>query len=183
LRAELRPRPGDANIESAKVALPASEFLEQKHIKKICSLAQFAKEACPASSAYGAARAFSPLLAQPLEGSVFLRVAPKRTLPDLVADLHGGGLGLRIEVIGHIDSVHGGLRGIFEPLPDAPVSRFVLNLKGGKRGLLVNSQNLCGAPRFGSALFVGHNNAGIKLRPKMEVNCKQARAKKKAGRR
>jgi len=41
-------------------------------------------------------------------------------------------------VVGHIDSVHGGLRGTFEGIPDAPVSRFVMNLKGGKQGLLVN---------------------------------------------
>jgi hypothetical protein len=182
LRAELRPRVGDANINSAKVTLPASEFLEQGHIKTICTLPQFAREACPADSVYGTAQAFSPLLAQPLEGSVYLRSAPERKLPDLVADLHGGGLGLRIEVVGHIDSVHGGLRASFETAPDAPVSRFVMNLKGGKKGLLVNSEDLCAAPQFADALFIGHNEVGIRLRPKMEVDCKkQKQTKKKAG--
>ena len=181
LRAELRPRSGDANISSAKVTLPASEFLEQRHIKTVCTRAQFTAETCPPDSAYGTAQAFSPLLSQPLEGPVYLRSNPERTLPDLVADLYGGGLGLRIQVVGHIDSVHGGLRGTFEGAPDAPVSRFVMNLKGGKRGLLVNSLNLCGSPQYGSALFIGHNNRGIKLRPEMEVNCKKTR--KKRGRR
>jgi hypothetical protein len=179
LRAELRPREGDANISSAKVTLPASEFLEQRHIKTICTRVQYASETCPAGSTYGSAQAFSPLLAQPLEGPVYLRSAPERKLPDLVADLHGGGLGLRIEVVGHIDSVHGGLRGIFEGVPDAPVSRFVLNLKGGRQGLLVNSQNLCGSAQFGDALFVGHNNVGVRLRPKIEVDCRNST--KKAG--
>lgn len=179
LRAELKPRPGDANIGSAKVTLPAAEFLEQNHIKTICTLPQFAREACPAGSAYGSAQAFSPLLAQPLEGPVYLRSAPERKLPDLVADLRGGGLGLRIEVAGHIDAVHGGLRATFETAPDAPVSRFVMNLKGGKQGLLVNSENLCAANQFGNALFIGHNNVGIRLRPKMEVNCKKQKRKKK----
>lgn len=186
LRAELRPRPGDANTSSAKVTLPASEFLEQRHIKTICSRAQYAKETCPAGSIYGTAQAFSPLIAQPLEGPVYLRSNPERTLPDLVADLRGGGLGLRIEVVGHIDSVHGGLRGTFEGVPDAPVSRFVMNLQGGKQGLLVNSQDLCGARQFGNALFVGHNDIGVKLRPRMEVNCKAKKkkgVKKQAGRR
>lgn len=182
LRAEVRPRAGDANIGSAKVTLPSSEFLEQRHIKTICTRPQFTAEKCPAASVYGTAQAFSPLLAQPLEGPVYLRSAPERQLPDLVADLHGGGLGLRIEVVGHIDSVHGGLRGTFETVPDAPVSRFVLNLKGGKQGLLVNSQNLCGAEQFGNALFVGHNDAGISLRPKLEVNCKKQKKVKKASR-
>ena len=175
LRAELRPRPGNANVGSAKVALPSSEFLEQRHIGTICTRVQFAAEACPAGSVYGSAQAFSPLLGQPLQGPVYLRSDLERTLPDLVADLHGGGLGLRIEVVGHIDSVHGGLRGTFEGIPDAPVSRFVMNLKGGKRGLLVNSQDLCGARRFANALFIGHNALGIRLHPRMEVRCRRHR--------
>jgi hypothetical protein len=180
LRAELRPRTGDANIAEAKVTLPPSEFLEQRHIKTICTRPQFIAETCPAASVYGSARAFSPLLAQPLQGPVYLRSSPGRTLPDLVADLHGGGLRLRIEVVGHIDSIHGGLRGTFEGIPDAAVSRFVLNLKGGKRGLLVNSQDTCAATQRADARFVGHNNVGIRLRPTIEVNCTKS---KKRGRR
>jgi hypothetical protein len=183
LRAEVRPRPGDANISTAKVTLPSSEFLEQSHIKTICTRPQFAREACPAASVYGSAQGFSPLLAQPLEGNVYLRSAPDRKLPDLVADLHGGGLGLRIEVIGHIDSFHGGLRGTFETIPDAPVSRFVMNLNGGKRGLLVNSVDVCEQPQFGDARFVGYNNIGIRVRPKMEVNCRKSKQAQKKGKR
>jgi hypothetical protein len=179
LRAEVRPRPGDANINSAKVTLPASEFLEQAHIKTICTRPQFQREQCPAASVYGSAQAFSPLLAQPLEGNVYLRSAPERPLPDLVADLHGGGLGLRIEVVGHIDSVHGGLRATYETVPDAPVSRFVMNLNGGKRGLLVNSVDVCEEPQVANALFIGHNNVGIRLKPKMEVNCRKSKKKGK----
>jgi hypothetical protein len=180
LRAELSPRAGDANIAEARVTLPPSEFLEQRHIKTICTLPRFAAETCPAGSVYGSAQAFSPLLAQPLQGAVYLRAAPGRQLPDLVADLHGGGLGLRIEVIGHIDSVHGGLRGTFESIPDAAVSRFVLNLEGGKRGLLVNSQDTCAGEQRAGARFVGHNDIGIRLRPTIEVDCSKS---KKKGRR
>ncbi len=100
-----------------------------------------------------------------------------------MADLRGGGLGLRIEVVGHIDSVHGGLRGTFETIPDAPVSRFVMNLKGGKQGLLVNSEDLCAGTQRGNALFVGHNDVGSRLRPQIEVNCRrQKKSKKKAAR-
>jgi hypothetical protein len=179
LRAEVRPRPGDANIGAAKVALPASEFLEQRHIKTICTRPQFAAETCPAASVYGSAQAFSPLLAQPLQGPVYLRAAPERKLPDLVADLHGGGLGLRVEVVGHVDSIHGGLRGTFEGIPDAPVSRFVLNLKGGKQGLLVNSEDTCAAPRRADARFTGQNNVVSHVRPRLEVNCKQSGKKTK----
>ena len=179
LRAELRPRPGDANIAAAKVTLPPSEFLEQRHIKTICTLPQFAAETCPSESVYGSAQALSPLLAQPLQGPVYLRASPGRQLPDLVADLHGGGLGLRIEVVGHIDSIHGGLRGTFEGIPDAAVSRFVLNLEGGKRGLLVNSQDTCAGKQHADARFVGHNNVGIRLRPTIEVNCTKSKKRRR----
>jgi hypothetical protein len=186
LRAEVKPRMGDTNIEAAKVALPASEFLEQRHIKTICTRPRFAAETCPAASVYGSAQAFSPLLAQPLQGPVYLRSAPERELPDLVADLHGGGLGLRIEVVGHIDSVHGGLRGTFEGIPDAPVSRFVMNLAGGKKGLLVNSEDICTATQHADARFTGQANGVSHTKPKLEVNCRksrQAKKKKKGGRR
>lgn len=182
LRAEVRPRPGDANISFASVALPPSEFLEQSHIGTVCSRPQFAAERCPEASAYGTARAFSPLLAQPLEGKVYLR-SSDNPLPDMVADLHGGGLGLRIEVVGRIDSAHGGLRGTFEGVPDAPVSKFVLTLNGGEHGLLVNSEDVCAATHRANARFIGHNNVGLRWQPKLEVNCSKQRGKKKGGKR
>src|SRR4029077_1327525 len=112
LRAEVRPRPGDANISSAQVALPPSVFLAQEHIATICTRAQEAREACPGGSVYGWARAFTPLLAEPLEGPVFLR-SSDNPLPDLVASLRGGGIGIRVDLDGRIDSYKGGLRGTF----------------------------------------------------------------------
>jgi hypothetical protein len=170
LRAEVRPRPGDANIASASVALPPSEFLAQEHIDTICTRGQFAREACPGQSVYGHARAFTPLLDQPLEGNVYLR-SSDNPLPDLVAALRGGGKGIAIDVVGRIDSVKGGLRGTFDALPDAPVSKFVMKLRGGKRGLLVNAENVCAAPQLGSARFVGKNNLGERLRPRLAYQC------------
>ena len=170
LRAEVRPRPGDANIGAAVVTLPASEFLAQNHIETICTRAQFAREACPPGSVYGHARAFTPLLGEPLEGNVYLR-ASDNALPDLVAALRGGGNGIAIDVVGRVDSSHGGLRGSFEVLPDAPVSKFVMSLWGGKRGLLVNSEDVCAGARSARARMVGQNNVGVALRPRLEVNC------------
>jgi hypothetical protein len=166
LRAELRPRPGDANLAKAAVALPPSEFLAQEHIDAICTRGQFDRDACPLASIYGRARAFSPLLGESLEGNVYLR-SSDNPLPDLVAALSGGGLGLQIEVVGRIDSLHGGLRGTFETLPDAPVSRFVMTLKGGKHGLLVNSEDVCAAKRPANARFTGKNGAVVTLHPRV----------------
>jgi hypothetical protein len=155
------------------VALPPSVFLAQEHIGTICTRVEEAREACPAASVYGWARAFTPLLSSPLEGPVFLR-SSKNPLPDLAASLRGGGVGIRVELDGRIDSYKSGLRGTFTGIPDAPVSRFVLTLRGGKRGLLQNAADLCAKPRLGSARFVGHANRGVAWRPRIKSKCGQS---------
>jgi hypothetical protein len=172
LRAEVRPRPGDANMASAQVALPRSVFLAQEHIGTICTRVQEAREACPAASVYGWARAFTPLLSDPLEGPVFLR-SSDNPLPDLVASLRGGGVGIRVDVDGRVDSYKGGLRGTFAGIPDAPVSRFVLTLRGGKHGLLQNAANLCAATQSATARFVGHASRGVLWHPQVKSKCGQ----------
>jgi hypothetical protein len=178
LRAELRPRPGDANLAGAAVALPPSEFLEQAHIGTSCTRGQYAREACPPESVYGHARAYSPLLGEPLEGDVYLR-ASDNPLPDLVAALRGGGLGLKIDVVGRIDSLNGGLRATYTTLPDAPVSKFVMTLKGGKHGLLVNSEDVCEAKAPAIARFSAKNGVAVTLHPRV-VNDKCATKAKKS---
>ncbi|HEX4669368.1 MAG TPA: hypothetical protein VH275_05280 [Solirubrobacterales bacterium] len=171
LRVEARPRPGDANIAAASVALPASVFLAQNHIGTVCTRGQSAREDCPPTSIYGHARAFTPLLAQPLEGPVYLR-SSDNPLPDLVVALRGGGIGIAIDLVGRVDSYKGGLRGSFEGIPDAPVSRFVMKLRGGKGGLLVNAANLCAKPQLATARFLGHANRGVAWHPKAKSKCK-----------
>jgi hypothetical protein len=177
LRVEVKPRPGDANIGSASVALPSSIFLDQGHIETICTRAQFNREDCPAGSRYGRARVFTPLLAEPLEGDVYLR-ASDNPLPDMVIALRGGGFGLAIDLVGKVDSYKGGLRGSFSELPDAPVRRFVMKLYGGRRGLLVNADNLCAKPRRALARFVGQNNRGVQWQPLIGSRCGGGKHKK-----
>jgi hypothetical protein len=134
---------GQANIGFVSVALPHSEFLEQAHIRTVCTRVQFAAEQCPAAAIYGHAEAVTPLLDQPLTGPVYLRSSSHR-LPDLVAVLKGPpSQPIEIDLDGRIDSFHGGIRTTFEAVPDAPVSKFVLKMQGGNRGLLVNSTNIC----------------------------------------
>jgi hypothetical protein len=171
LRVEVKPHPGDANIATASVALPPSIFLAQSHIQTICTRAQFAREDCPAGSVYGHARAFTPLLDQPLEGKVYLR-ASDNLLPDLVIARRGGGAAtVAINLAGRVDSYRGGLRGSFEGLPDAPISRFVLKLFGGKHGLLENAANLCASPRAALARFTAQNDRGVQWHPAIESKC------------
>ena len=139
LRAVLLPHAGDANIARAATILPKSLILDQGNLSKVCTRVQFAAHECPKDSIYGFARAFSPLLDKPLEGPLYLR-SSDNPLPDLVAALRGQ---VNIELDSRTDSVHGHIRNTFDVVPDVPVSKFVLTLRGGPRGLLVNSRNQC----------------------------------------
>jgi hypothetical protein len=173
LRAVYRPRAGDANLAAAAVTLPPTLFLAQNHIETVCTRPQSAAGNCPAGSIYGHAIAVTPLLSDPLEGPVYLR-SSENSLPDLVATLHGDGID--VDVVGRIDSSHGGLRASFEGLPDAPLSAFEMTLSGGKRGLLVNAADVCAAPRKASVRFIGHANRGEKLHPPVSAKCPGAEA-------
>jgi hypothetical protein len=174
LRAVLKARPGDANIAKAVVGLPHSEFLAQEHIRTICTRVQFAASACPAGAVYGHARAISPLLDQPLEGPVYLR-SSSNPLPDLVADLNGQ---IHVVLVGRIDSFHGGIRSSFGTVPDAPVTKFVLSMQGGKKGLLVNSRNLCVSTNRASVTFDAQSGKVAHPRPVLRDGCAKPSAKK-----
>jgi uncharacterized repeat protein (TIGR01451 family) len=169
LTATLMMPEGGANIARASVALPHSEFLEQGHIGTICTRVQFAANACPAASVYGSARAFSPLLDKPVEGPVYLR-SSNNPLPDLVADLNGQ---IHVALAGRIDTVRGGIRTTFEGVPDAPVSKFVLSMKGGKKSLLVNSRDICKRTSRAVAEFDAQNGKVSDSRPKLVAKCKK----------
>ena len=176
LRAVLTPHPGDANIAADAVTLPPTEFIAQNHIDTICTRPQSEAEACPAGSVVGSAKAETPLLSEPLQGPVYLR-SSTHSLPDLVAVLHGDGI--RIVLEGHLDSSHGGLRASFEGLPDAPVSSFTMTIFGGrKKGVLVNAANVCTAPQLATARFVGQNNSGESLHPRLQASCPKHRRRK-----
>jgi hypothetical protein len=167
LTAIVRPRHGDANIGSAMVTLPPSEFLEQRHIGETCPKAKIEAEDCPSGAIYGSAEAITPLLESPMKGPVYLGTGYGHLLPELVTVLHGRGF--RIVVEGEISSAHGGLRGTFVGLPDAPLTSFKMSLHGGKAGLLVNSANACTAPTPATARFVGQNNHGVRFQTPLTV--------------
>ncbi|HYG96769.1 MAG TPA: hypothetical protein VD741_06630, partial [Solirubrobacterales bacterium] len=167
LQAVLRQPAGQANIDRVSVALPRSVFLEQAHIRTVCTRVQYAAGNCPAGSVYGYARAFSPLLDEPLQGPVYLRSSDNK-LPDLVASLDGQ---IHIDLVGRIDSVRGGIRTTFERVPDAPVSRFVLQMKGGKKSLLVNSTNLCRGKHRAAVKMTGQNGKRRSSAPGLRTDC------------
>lgn len=176
LRAVLRPKAGNANIRQISVLLPPSELLENAHIRTICTNVQFAANGgtgggCPKGSIYGHVRAWTPLLDEPLEGPVYLRSSNHR-LPDLVLALRGL---VDVEAAGRIDSVSGRLRTTFEDLPDAPLTRVVLEMQGGKKGLLVNSTDICREVHRFRGQLIGQSGKLFTEQPKVTAKCKGGR--------
>jgi hypothetical protein len=155
LKAVLTPRKGDANIARAAVKMPRSLFLEQSHIGTVCTRPQLASNTCPKASVYGSGWAKSPLLDKRLKGKVYL-VSSDNELPDLLVDLRGQ---VNIHLRGVISSGKGGgLKTVFRNVPDVPVSKFVLNMKGGKKSLLVNSVNTCNKPQRAAVNMKAQNS-------------------------
>jgi hypothetical protein len=184
IKAVVTARPGEANVGEAQVTLPRSEFLEQGHIRTICTRVQFKEgtvpgEKCPPGSIYGRARAVTPLLDEPLSGPVYLR-SSNHPLPDMVAALNSGKI--NIDLVGRIDSEKGGgIRTSFEGVPDAAVKSFTLEMLGGRKSLLANSRNLCKSTNRAVAVFTGQNGKVRRSRPVVKAPCGGGKAARKQG--
>jgi hypothetical protein len=181
LRATFAARgPEDSNLKRIEVEMPHAEFLAQNHIREVCTRTQFSAKTCPQGSVYGSAVAYTPLLDEPLRGNVYLRSSTAK-LPDLVADLYSGAV--RIIVEGKIGPTkQGGIDAFFDELPDQPIDRFVMTLRGGKHGLLTNSVNICSAPPFATVSSIAQNNIGAKFNTVLRGTCgKKGKGKGKTG--
>jgi len=175
-RAVLTARGGDANIRRAVLKLPHALFLDQGHIRTICTRVQLAANACPQAAIYGFARAKTPLLDDELAGPVYL-TSSSNPLPDLLVDLRGQ---VNVRLRGVISSTKGGrIKNVFSTVPDVPVSRFTLTMKGGRKGLLENSQDLCAHPSFSFLNFKAQNGKQVKVKrlPLRAPSCKGKKPK------
>jgi hypothetical protein len=158
---------------------------EQGHFRTICTRVQFNAGAgfgsqCPKGSIYGQIKVWTPLLSEPLQGPVYLR-SSNHNLPDAVFALHGL---VDIEVATRIDSTHGRLRATVAGAPDAPVSRAIVQMQGGQKGLFVNSTNLCAGKHRARANTTGQNGKRVVLKPLVRaVSCKKAHRKRHRGHR
>jgi hypothetical protein len=169
IHAFFRTAPGEAAARKVAVALPNAEQLDNAHIGEVCTNPQFAAGACPARSMLGEAEVSTPLLAQPLRGNAYLRASGGK-LPDLVLDLKGQ---IPLVLVARIDTVkgRGALRATFEGLPDAPVTSVRLDLQGGSKGLIVNSESLCGKAKKASVEMVGYNEKVVRNGAKLKTSC------------
>jgi hypothetical protein len=171
LRAVGTAKAGEANLAYAQVALPHSEFLDQAHIRTVCTRVQFNAGQCPKGAVYGHITATTPLLDETLSGPVYLRSSSHK-LPDLVAVVRGpASRPIEVDVVGRIDSINGGIRTTIESVPDVPVSKFVLQMQGGKKGLLINSRNLCASTNRAVVKLNGQNGKTHDFNPELKADC------------
>jgi hypothetical protein len=184
LRAVFTAKPGEAGTARISFALPHSEFIDQAHFRTICTRVQFSAGACPAGSIYGHVRAFTPLFDYPLEGPIYLRSSNNK-LPDVVFALRGPpSQPLEVDLDGRVDSVHGGLRTTFAEVPDAPVSKAIVTMQGGKKGLFQNSTNICKGIYRATLKLDGQNGKASDSQPMLKAGCKKgAKGKRKGARR
>jgi hypothetical protein len=168
IHAIFRAQLGEANTRAVTVTLPKGELLDNSHIGTVCTRVAFAARNCPPASRIGRAEVSTPLLDRPLSGFAYLR-SSARDLPDIAIDLRGQ---IDVVLLGHVDSVNARLRTSFEPVPDVPVSSFALDLAGGRKGLLQNSESLCGAHKKATARMAAQNGALLTSRVPLRTSCK-----------
>ena len=167
IHAILATRAGEANTKKVSVLLPKGQLLDNAHFETICTRVQFKAETCPPGSRIGVAEVRTPLLDQPLRGSVYLRSSTNK-LPDLALDLRGQ---VNFTAVAQIDSVKGRLRTTFATVPDIPLGTIAVDLEGGAKGLLQNSESLCHKSPRAMVEMTGQNGAAHDSKPKMEVVC------------
>jgi hypothetical protein len=167
LTATIKSTLGQANLRSASVTLPLSLALDPVNSENVCSVAASDTDSCPADTAIGTATVRTPVLDQPLTGTVYLvqgiRTGPGgqqiRTLPALLIPLRGE---VAIDLRGQtsVDS-HSRLVTTFPSAPDVPFSSFALTITGGRHGILVvtGHANLCRGQQTALAAFGSQSGA------------------------
>ena len=197
IRAVVKQPAGQAGIERVEVRLPQSLALDVDNAQALCEFADGTRpdleNHCPKGSVVGRARAVSPLLNRPLVGDVFfvknVRIDPKtkrpiRTLPMIVVALRGE---IAVNLRGESDVRRGRLVSTFAEVPDAPVSRFNLNIAGGRTGILVVTRtrrgriDVCAKRQIAEADVDGHNGKRADQDVRVKAPCRKARQGRRAG--
>jgi hypothetical protein len=188
---------GEAGIKEAVVRLPKSLALDVDNAQALCEFDQGTKpdleNHCPKGSIVGRARAVSPLLKQPLAGNVYFVKNVRRsssgnlirTLPMIIVALRGE---IAINLTGESSTTKAGkLVNTFAAVPDAPVSRFNLNINGGRNGIIAVTRtrrsliDLCAGRQVAEADMDGHNGKRYDRNIKMKTPCAKAKGKKGKG--
>ncbi|HST42054.1 MAG TPA: hypothetical protein VLK58_21220 [Conexibacter sp.] len=142
-----------AHVRSVQIVLPQGMSVSPSSANGLasCSPAQFGYRtdsavSCPDASKVGSVAIKSPLLTEPLQGSVFLASQNDNPFGSLLAlYIVAEGSGVQIKLAGKVDPdpVTGRLTTSFDDNPQLPFERFDFVFKSGSRAPLTNPQT-CG---------------------------------------
>jgi len=183
LQFDLRTRPGDANIKSLAVTLPAAFAIDQRHLGNICSEKELVEDACEGRTPIGTASTTTPLLDRPLAGPVYA-VSGGGGLPRLAFILDG-----QVSLLPRAESKSvvkkggiGLLKTTVPVVPDAAIGHFALTVFGGKTGYLNNTRSLCSRKANVRVDFTGQNGKTYRQMVPVKSACKSAKKSARAPR-
>jgi hypothetical protein len=168
---------GQANLGAVSVRLPLQLAARASTLRTLCSSAQWAAQTCPPSTISGTASATTPILPEPLKGSVYFvtRSNGADGLPQLRTILRGNGL--EIELTGDVKVGKDGYTNTtFPAIPDVPITGFSMDLPQGPHSLLDVNGNLCNARPLSMKTTLGAQS-GVIIRGSTKVtvtSCKKA---------
>ncbi len=132
-----------SNVRNATVVLPEGLVLNPGRASGLaaCPLAedgvgQEGPPRCPAASQVGTATVLTPLLAEPLEGEVYVVESQP---PDVKLLIALAGQGIEVKLVGdvHLNTSTGQLTTVFKETPEFPFASFKLAFSGGAQAALV----------------------------------------------
>jgi hypothetical protein len=169
--ATVRMPKGGANLRSVSVTLPTILNARLPVVNQACSLADFQAGHCTSKAKVGTAVVLTPLLRDPLRGSVFFVKNPARVIPDLMVALRGP---VDLDVTSKVAIPGGKALGTrFDTIPDTPFTKFTLKFVSGTNGPLGAAANLCTAHSHAATASIGmraQNGRLITLHPRLHIN-------------
>jgi hypothetical protein len=147
LRVSAHFRRADTSMRSLFVSMPPALKLSIAKLKEICSRPDARRNLCPPGSKIGTSRARTPLLGEPLTGSIYIVQPRGDGEPDLWVELTGGGMNLAVH--GTTATDHGRFATRLAGLPDIPLTDFTMQLGSASESLLSLGVDPCldGRPR------------------------------------
>ncbi len=152
---------GNGALRRAVVTLPKGISVDLAQVNaRGCQLETFKAGGCPPAAIIGSVSGALAITDEPLGGNLYLLRIPGQTLPGLGLDFIGRFSG-RIVGANRIDK-SGRVISAFDTVPDLPLTRFQLDIKGGKGGPLVATTALCqNTAVIANGLFQSHSGKQV----------------------
>jgi hypothetical protein len=161
-------------LRGATVILPSGTSLSPGVANGLvgCTEAQFEAGECPNASKVGTAAIETPLVADPLEGAIYLSTSTPEAMYRMFISVAGEGITVHLIGVIHADPVTGQLTVVFTETPPMPFSAFDLHLFGGGGAPLANPAT-CGEAGT-TAHFVSYGGQAASATSSFDVDANGA---------